>query len=730
MSTSEPGSAATHVSPVERAASTPSNRRRDGRFDWILHVYAAFAMAVAAPMYGRLQQRTMFLISFDSMAIVAFAIVFSVIVPVVLLFVVWALRRCHRRIGGLATQTVIGVCCGLFLATVFCRTLSGGGLGWLTLLGCLAGVFAGGRCYAAWSGMRSLLNVVAAASVLIPVTLLSAYFRDSIRPTVQRDQSAGNPIPIVMVVFDCCCGVSLLDQNRQIDQDRFPQFARLAAMSNWYRNCTTIHPRTSAAVPAILTGNFPDGARAPTLEQYPQNLFTLVNATREYQLTAFEPLTRLCPEDNTQARPASNPWSELILLATTMGSVYLKDIVPADVPVETPRIPRVWFGLQHTKGQDPNQRRGLIKYSWDVHRHAQFEHFLRCIQATDEPTCWFGHFALPHFPWDYLPSGNAYRNDDGIRPEWGTSGIVMEDWADDELVVLQAHQRYLLQLGFTDTLVGKLIDRLQSTGLLDRCLLVVVADHGVSFRAGMSRRSPSEKSFADILSVPLFIKLPGQRAGDVIDWNVETIDVLPTILDVVKLSPARSVQGQSIVSAGFQERPRKRFTNDVQVFEFDGAFEARHELLIEQIARFGIGKDPLRILKIGPNPELLGRPLNQLTIKEDSLIQILPVNFQQDCTYTPGSLVPCHLEASFHLGNRPRDEIAFAVAINDTVWGTTKPFRVPYLQDFWRVMLPEFAFQAGSNRIRIFEIKTAGNVISLAECPIGPQTSGPDLQNQ
>ena len=57
---------------------------------------------------------------------------------------------------------------------------------------------------------------------------------------------------------------------------------------------------------------------------------------------------------------------------------------------------------------------------------------------------------------------------------------------------------------------------------LDRCLLIVTADHGVSFRAGHSRRLPDAANLSDIASVPLFIKLPGQTEGRVDDRNVES----------------------------------------------------------------------------------------------------------------------------------------------------------------------------------------------------------------
>ena len=51
---------------------------------------------------------------------------------------------------------------------------------------------------------------------------------------------------------------ALLRADGTIDSDRFPGFGRLAAMSTWYPQATTVATYTFIAVPAILTGRLPD----------------------------------------------------------------------------------------------------------------------------------------------------------------------------------------------------------------------------------------------------------------------------------------------------------------------------------------------------------------------------------------------------------------------------------------------------------------------------------------
>ncbi len=56
-----------------------------------------------------------------------------------------------------------------------------------------------------------------------------------------------------------------------------------------------------------------------------------------------------------------------------------------------------------------------------------------------------------------------------------TSGTV---GAPSQRLVQQGYQRHLLQVGYTDAVVGRLLARLDSEGVYDASLVIVVADHG------------------------------------------------------------------------------------------------------------------------------------------------------------------------------------------------------------------------------------------------------------
>ena len=114
-----------------------------------------------------------------------------------------------------------------------------------------------------------------------------------------------------------------------------------------------------------------------------------------------------------------------------------------------------------------------------------------------------------------MPSGRCY-SEDVQNSDLLCLGSDRETPIND-FAATQNQQRYLLQLMYVDHLIGQLPSRLTETGILDRCLLIVSADHGVSFRAQQPRRSLAAGNQDEILSIPLFIKRPRQTSGEISD---------------------------------------------------------------------------------------------------------------------------------------------------------------------------------------------------------------------
>ena len=94
-------------------------------------------------------------------------------------------------------------------------------------------------------------------------------------------------------------------------------------------------------------------------------------------------------------------------------------------------------------------------------RPQRFNRWVSTIKPG-RPTLWVKHLLLPHGPYIYLPDGKRTRPKPGdLLPGMNT----VPGFA-DEFVTRHDEQRYLLQLGYTDRLLGRLIRRLKSRGHL------------------------------------------------------------------------------------------------------------------------------------------------------------------------------------------------------------------------------------------------------------------------
>ena len=156
-------------------------------------------------------------------------------------------------------------------------------------------------------------------------------------------------------------------------------------------------------------------------------------------------------------------------------------------------------------------------------RTERLDEWIESIKDTRRPTLNFKHLLLPHVPWQYLPDGRATASGTDPIPQ-----ISRQSYTDQgQIDVLQ--QRHLLQVGFVDRELQRLIAQLKKEGLWDKSMVVLTADHGVarSARAQFDRRKATETNVDEISPVPLFIKAPGQEKGRVNREIVETTDMLP-----------------------------------------------------------------------------------------------------------------------------------------------------------------------------------------------------------
>lgn len=111
-------------------------------------------------------------------------------------------------------------------------------------------------------------------------------------------------------------------------------------------------------------------------------------------------------------------------------------------------------------------------------------------------------------------------------------------------------QLYDAALAATDAQVGRILDRLRTEGLYDRALVVVTADHGEELwdHGGFFH---GHSLYDELLHVPLVVKFPGDwAAGSSVDALARSVDILPTVADLVARS--RGEEGEGLPDADGQ----------------------------------------------------------------------------------------------------------------------------------------------------------------------------------
>jgi sulfatase-like protein len=577
---------------------------------------AASGFALAQPLFDILGKNAEFFAVRGSppLDIVTFALAVTFVPALLMLAAELVVGLASRR----AAEILHLVFLGFLAAVVAVQALKRAGVDGtviLVALSVLAGVGAA-VLFSRVAAARSFLTILAAAPlVFLGLFLFNTPVKNLVFPSDVDVSLAAvqSDTPVVFVLFDEFPVISLLDEEDAVDEGRFPNFARLSRSSTWFRNTTTYSPSTVVAVPSMLSSKFPQRGKLPVYQNHPDNLFTLLGG--QYELNVTESQTRLCPPSlcDESAPPAGERLSSLYSDARV---VYLHLLSPPGLEDRLPVIDESWgnFGKEGGNRDAPDQlelRAQLPKQNLQnfyIGREDSFADFIRSIKAPEPgapPTLDFIHVLLPHGPWLHFPNGRGSAV--ASPPAPGRDG---ELWWDEDLAE-QAWQRHLLQLGYTDLELGRLIEKLEKTGLWDKALIVVTADHGISFRGGDRRRTPTESNLAELAFTPLFVKLPGQSTGREITKHVTILDILPTIADVLGIDIPWDEDGTSGLEPG--AGPDKVTVGRVSD-SYGNALNQREISLDRQHDIMGTGTFDDAFFGLGPYGDLVGEPLSGVSL--------------------------------------------------------------------------------------------------------------------
>ncbi|HZX10226.1 MAG TPA: sulfatase-like hydrolase/transferase [Acidobacteriota bacterium] len=132
------------------------------------------------------------------------------------------------------------------------------------------------------------------------------------------------------------------------------------------------------------------------------------------------------------------------------------------------------------------------------------------------------HLYDPHSPYD---PPEPYRTQYGNR-KWGL---------------------YDGEIAYVDFLIGRVLDELMKKGLDEKTVIIILGDHGESLGEHEEIRHGFFVYDASI-KVPFIVRIPEfMFNGKVIESQVETVDIMPTLLEILDLPVPPDIQGKSLI---------------------------------------------------------------------------------------------------------------------------------------------------------------------------------------
>jgi hypothetical protein len=392
-----------------------------------------------------------------------------------------------------------------------------------------------------------------------------------------------------------------------------------------------------------------------------------------------------------------------------------------------PPIDNGWNGFAANKSlqgdHDVDERQDDKAHPQRTKNRAEiFSSFLSRMEAGDR-TLDFIHFLLPHSPYVYLPNGQAYPGgaDEGVLPN--------AVWSDNEYLVRLQYQRFLLQAGYADKLIGDLIGRLKQLDKYEKSLIVVTADHGKAFKTGVLKRTLSEENAPEILQIPLFVKLPGQSEGKISDRPVSNLDIIPTIGDVLAAPVPWDVHGNSMTGDNFPDRgvlklqtrkgPEGQFT-------FDRAAVASFPRLTWKIDNFAT-ETPLTSLRLrGEHFNLVGKSVSALPVENrlERAVVSLDVLGELGNVDLHATSLPVYWHGEIKGLSEGERGLPLALALNGVIEAVVPPYTWNNKPSQFSTLIPQTALKAGNNEFRAFLVRQNGADQHLTELMVTAPSGG------
>jgi arylsulfatase A-like enzyme len=209
--------------------------------------------------------------------------------------------------------------------------------------------------------------------------------------------------------------------------------------------------------------------------------------------------------------------------------------------------------------QGYDQWRSILVKATDAPRHMWVPE--RAAQINGDALAWLDtlstsggapvflhmHYMEPHSPYAPSPAALAHISDGGEPPniERANSTAFFGNLLPLQPDVLQNIRNvYDAEVLSLDAELRTLFGELERRGFLNNAIVIITADHGEEFKEH-GFIGHEKTLFEEVLRVPMILVLPGQTQHVDVDQIVSSIDIAPTLVDLIGGPVPPSFEGRS-----------------------------------------------------------------------------------------------------------------------------------------------------------------------------------------
>jgi hypothetical protein len=466
--------------------------------------------------------------------------------------------------------------------------------------------------------------------------------------------------PVFFIIFDELSSYLLLDHNKEIDGNFFPELKEFSKTSTWYPNATAQVSETLTTTSSLFSGyDFIKDCKTNKKLCEHSIIWGLVRGksptkdirklsgieSKTNKIDLWHPLDKYKVQKNTLKIIGEQKYGSL----NKSLKGYLKSIIDIFLlSLQNPNWSITIFGAdtyldlsssKHAKGAivdglpesygflacATKANRAIIRFNLFNDRIDPDKYLINSIltSLTHAPLCFdtdgVVEVVYPIRP--ILDNGKVnYLPDAVAMTEYTQTSCTNDETA------YNVRRSRINQSMLATKMFNKTIAKIKQLGIFDKSLIVAVSDHGVGFLGpSFGRGNYMGRKKEDILdnrmmnaSILLMIKYPYQKKAETDYRMVRPVDVGATLMEILKFKPPWDIDGQSLISENW-----KKVSSPLDFFQLlykDNSWKNRVDSgifvngeVIEPLKYFDIFKKKANTLKV-LDSKWIGKDIKELPL--------------------------------------------------------------------------------------------------------------------